>query len=198
MSARSYPPERVERYINALRDADPYALVERRDDLTRLALSVMAVADAETDPVYRSGYDTGVMHAGGGRIAAERNCLAMAVHFALQWKPDAPMGLREGIEEILATMPDVGEKSSPTGADATPNNVDVARRAHLLADMTKVGGRWKSGTVAHWYEPNGYTGLGVRAARQDLAVLRDAGAVVQHDDKGVRWFSVARSGGDRG
>ncbi|MFI7239322.1 hypothetical protein [Streptomyces cyaneofuscatus] len=38
-------------------------------------------------------------------VIAERDCLAMAVMFALQWKPDAPMSLRDGIEEILATMP---------------------------------------------------------------------------------------------
>ncbi len=186
MSARSYPPERVERYISALRDADPYALVERRDDLTRLALSVMAVADAETDPVYRSGYDTGVMHARGGQIAAERNCLAMAVHFALQWKPDAPMGLREGIEEILATMPDAGADSPPPTLAA-----DTTRRAHLLHAIN-AGGRWKSGTVTRWYEANGYPGLDVRQARHDLAVLRDSGAITQHDEKGVRFFTTSR------
>ncbi|MGW7473684.1 hypothetical protein ACWGIT_19075 [Streptomyces cyaneofuscatus] len=38
-------------------------------------------------------------------VIAERDCLAMAVMFALQWKPDAPTSLRDGIEEILATMP---------------------------------------------------------------------------------------------
>jgi hypothetical protein len=43
--------------------------------------------------------------AGNYDAAAERDCLAMAVQFALQWTPDAPMSLREGIEEILATMP---------------------------------------------------------------------------------------------
>ncbi|MFJ8145991.1 hypothetical protein ACIQ6R_13055 [Streptomyces sp. NPDC096048] len=84
--------------------------------------------------------------------------------------------------------------------DAPPPTLaaDTARRAHLLADMTKVGGRWKSGTVAHWYANNGYTGLGLRAARHDLAVLRDSGAVVQHDEKGVRYFTAARPGVRRG
>ncbi|MCG7204006.1 hypothetical protein [Streptomyces arenae] len=53
--------------------------------------------------------------------AAERNCLAMAVMFALQWKEDAPIGLRQGIEEILTMMPDTEEKSSrDQAADATP------------------------------------------------------------------------------
>ncbi|MFF4752683.1 hypothetical protein ACWD5R_11295 [Streptomyces sp. NPDC002514] len=54
---------RLEHYVTALRSADPYALVECRDDLERLARAVMAVADEETDPVYRSGYATGRMHA---------------------------------------------------------------------------------------------------------------------------------------
>jgi hypothetical protein len=39
--------DRRERYMAALRNADPYALVERRDDLARFADAVMAVADAE-------------------------------------------------------------------------------------------------------------------------------------------------------
>ncbi|MET7648348.1 hypothetical protein ABZS83_32950 [Streptomyces sp. NPDC005426] len=39
------------------------------------------------------------------RAEAERDCLAMAVMFAREWKPDAPMSLRDGIDEILATMP---------------------------------------------------------------------------------------------
>jgi hypothetical protein len=119
MNARNYPPERIERYVTALNDADAYAQLSTPADRERLARAVMAVADAETDPVYKSGYDTGVMHAGAGRIAAERDCLAMAVQFAIQWRPDAPMGLREGIEEILATLPLAGEKSSRE-ADATP------------------------------------------------------------------------------
>jgi len=50
----------------------------------------------------------------GESVAAERDCLAMAVLFALQWTPEAPMGLRDGIEEILATGPraDEGEQSA--------------------------------------------------------------------------------------
>jgi hypothetical protein len=74
---------------------------------------------------------------------------------------------------------------------------DTARRAHLLHAI-HAGGRWKSGTVARWYEQHSYTGLGVRAARHDLAVLRDSGALVQHEEKGVRYFTAARSGGVRG
>lgn len=119
VNTRDYPADRIERYVTALNDADSYAQLERRDDRVRFARAVMAVADAETDPVYKSGYETGVMHAHAGRIAAERDCLAMAVQFAIQWRPDAPMGLREGIEEILSTMPAAGEKSSRE-ATATP------------------------------------------------------------------------------
>lgn len=40
--------DRQKRYMAALLDADPYALVQRRDDRARLADAVMAVADAET------------------------------------------------------------------------------------------------------------------------------------------------------
>ncbi|MET9138848.1 hypothetical protein [Streptomyces parvulus] len=75
--------------------------------------------------------------------------------------------------------------------------VHTNRRAHLLAEISK-GGRWKSGTVARWYGEHGYTGLRVQAARHDLAVLRDSGAIVQHDEAGVRYFTAARQGVRRG
>ncbi|MGV9427103.1 hypothetical protein ACWDO7_22805 [Streptomyces sp. NPDC003656] len=39
-------------------------------------------------------------------VSAGRDCLAMAVLFARQWNPHAPVGLHQGIDEILATMPD--------------------------------------------------------------------------------------------
>jgi DNA-binding transcriptional ArsR family regulator len=126
------PEERLERYITALRDADIYALIHRREDFTRFAEAVIAVANDETDPVYRSGYQTGRMHADG-------------VH-------------------------------------------DTNRRAHLLHEMA-LGARWKSGDVVRWYEAQGLTGLGVRAARHDLAVLRDSGAITEHDEKGVRFYT---------
>ncbi|MEU0671310.1 hypothetical protein ABZ330_00160 [Streptomyces sp. NPDC006172] len=71
------------------------------------------------------------------------------------------------------------------------------RRARLLHEMAR-GGRWKSGDVHRWYRAEGLVGLGVRAARQDLAILRESGAVVQHDEKGVRYFTVARQGARRG
>lgn len=58
------PAERLERYITALRDADKYALVERREDLVRFVEAIIALANEETDPVYRSGYATGRTHAG--------------------------------------------------------------------------------------------------------------------------------------
>ncbi|MFJ4624290.1 hypothetical protein [Streptomyces sp. NPDC088812] len=66
MTNRAYPAERVARYIEALQGADDYAQLTDRRDVERLARAVMAVADDETDPVYRSGYRTGRIHAGSG------------------------------------------------------------------------------------------------------------------------------------
>jgi hypothetical protein len=63
-----------------------------------------------------------------GNAAAERDCLAMAVLFALQWKEGAPVGLREGIEQILSTMPKAGEQGSRE-AGAAPA-VTVFRASH--------------------------------------------------------------------
>lgn len=99
--------------------------------------------------------------------------------------------------ELRRMAAEAREKSSPAGVDATPDNATVARRAHLLNAINQ-GGRWKSGTVTRWYQDNGYTGLDVHTARRDLAVLRESGAIVQHDEKGVRYFTAARAGGSRG
>jgi DNA-binding transcriptional ArsR family regulator len=134
------PEERLERYITALRDADTYAQLSDRRDLVRLAEAVIAVANDETDPVYRSGYNTGRMHADG-------------LH-------------------------------------------DTNRRAHLLHEMA-LGARWKSGDVVRWYGAQGLTGLGVRAARHDLAILRDSGAITEHDEKGVRFYTLNSQKGSR-
>ena len=125
------PAERLERYVTALRNADPNGQLTPAD-LTRLAVAVIAVANDETDPVYRSGYTTGYMHAGGDR----------------------------------------------------------QRRARLLAEISR-GGHWKTGMVVAWYERHGLTNFGIRAARQDLAILRDSGAITQHDEKGVRFYTLA-------
>jgi hypothetical protein len=49
--------DRRERYMAALLAADPYALVERREDRARLANAVMDVADAEIPAVLRAVAD---------------------------------------------------------------------------------------------------------------------------------------------
>lgn len=64
MNDRAYPAERIARYMAALNGADTYAQISTRSDRERFARAVMAVADAETDPVYASGYTTGRSHAG--------------------------------------------------------------------------------------------------------------------------------------
>jgi hypothetical protein len=124
------PAERLDRYITALRNADQNAQLTPTD-LTRLAEAVIAVANDETDPVYRSGYTTGYMHGGG----------------------------------------------------------NTNRRARLLNEISR-GGHWKTGTVVAWYERHGLTNFGIREARQDLAILRDSGAITQHDEKGVRFYTL--------
>lgn len=54
-NADAAPAERRALYAAALRADDPLS-------------AVIAVANEETDPVYRSGYDTGRMHAGSGGL----------------------------------------------------------------------------------------------------------------------------------
>ncbi|MCX4703925.1 hypothetical protein [Streptomyces sp. NBC_01373] len=59
-----YSEDRYGRYITALRNADTYAQLERREDLTRFARAAMQAADTELDPVYSNAYRVGHMHAG--------------------------------------------------------------------------------------------------------------------------------------
>ncbi|MEV2249361.1 hypothetical protein AB0I94_02190 [Streptomyces sp. NPDC050147] len=192
VNTRDYPADRIERYVTALNDADTYAQLERRDDRVRFARAVMAVADAETDPVYKSGYDTGVMHAHAGRIAAERDCLALAVQFAIQWRPDAPMGLREGIEEILATLPLGGEKSSRE-AIATPQL--TGRLAQLLDAIRTWPGQWTTTRVMAVYRAQGLQELNRSTARGDLQALTERGHLVVCGPENARYYLLARKDG---
>ncbi|MFC8424004.1 hypothetical protein ACFUN7_24520 [Streptomyces sp. NPDC057236] len=114
-------------------------------------------------------------------------------HFWGQWEACAYGEDDYEIHLLVGTADVTEETSSP----AAPDNDAVARCAHL-ARAIQQGGRWKSGTVVRWYEANGYVGLDVHTARHDLAVLRESGAIVQHDEKGVRYFTAARDGGSRG
>lgn len=113
--------------------------------------------------------------------------------------PEDALGTRTGLLRAALILDEradaLGEKSSP--ALSPEFAADTTRRAHLLHAIS-AGGRWKSGTVAHWYQQHGYTGLRLRAARHDLAVLRDSGALVQHDEAGVRYFTAARQEVRRG
>ncbi|MGW2591977.1 hypothetical protein ACWCXC_17160 [Streptomyces sp. NPDC001515] len=114
--APAAPADLRDRIAQALNDADTYAQIQRRDDRERLADAVMAVLPAPADRA--------AVH-----VAAERDCLAMAVMFARQWKPDAPMSLRDGIDEILATMPSrPADEVQPEPVDIEESHEDAARR----------------------------------------------------------------------
>lgn len=94
-------------------------------------------------------------------------------------------GRGDAVERLRRTAAGIEEKSSRSAAIATPT--DAQRRARLLHEIA-LGGRWKSGGVVRWYRVNGFN-LGVRAARFDLAVLRDSGDLIEHHEKGVRFFT---------
>ncbi|MFJ8995552.1 hypothetical protein ACIRQH_34750 [Streptomyces sp. NPDC102279] len=93
----------------------------------------------------------------------------------------------ERAEQLVNAYRDEVLAESST-ASWTVAPADTNRRAHLLHEMA-LGDRWKSGDVVRWYATRGLTGLGVRAARHDLAILRDSGAITQHDEKGVRLYT---------
>jgi hypothetical protein len=84
---------------------------------------------------------------------------------------------------------ELAERGLATAEAASATPTDINRRARLLHEMA-LGARWKSGDVVAWYETQGLTGLDARAARHDLAVLCDSGAITQHDDRGVRYYTL--------
>lgn len=57
-------PARLAGYAAALRAVDTYAQLDDPRDRERFATAAINHADTELDPVYKSGYDTGRMHAG--------------------------------------------------------------------------------------------------------------------------------------
>jgi hypothetical protein len=100
---------------------------------------------------------------------------------------------RKAIAEV-ARLQAKTAASQPSAGEVIP--ADTNRRARLLHEMAH-GARWKSGDVVRWYQAQGLTGLGVRAARHDLAVLRDSGAITEHNEKGVRFYTLNSQKGSR-
>lgn len=119
----------------------------------------------------------------GARLLEDAACDA-------DWEksPDFCAGLRAGAELLLA------KTGEATAAAATATPTDTNRRARLLTEISG-GGRWKSGDVVAWYGREGLTGLGAHTARRDLAALRDSGAITQHDEKGVRFYTLTPTRG---
>jgi DNA-binding transcriptional ArsR family regulator len=101
---------------------------------------------------------------------------------------NSPTVTKASVLRFLRDRATAEEKATAPAAPATPT--DTNRRARLLHEIAFDCGRWKSGDVVRWYQTQCLTGLGVRAARHDLAILRDSGAITQHDDKGVRFYTL--------
>lgn len=91
--------------------------------------------------------------------SSERDCLAMAVLFASQWTPQAPMSLREGINEILATMPGAEAQQPALGqAEAKLDSVQALAMAWSRPSMsapTRVAGEHLTRLLANEPDPEG-------------------------------------------
>lgn len=73
---------------------------------------------------------------------------------------------------------------------------DAARQADLLYAIRKnPNKRWKSGRALTTLHALGYTRARRHTAANDLARLADAGHLIRHEEKGVRWYGLARRGG---
>lgn len=80
------------------------------------------------------------------------------------------------------------EKATPAGATATPQLTE--RQAWLLDEIRVQGGHWKSGRVVNAYRLAYFGTVHVNDARADLIALRDAGHLIQHDESGVRFYTL--------
>ncbi|MFH9823070.1 hypothetical protein [Streptomyces bobili] len=69
----------------------------------------------------------------------------------------------------------------------------LARQAALLnAILQAPARRWKSGRAISVLREAGYHPVSPNTASHDLAALASAGHLVRHEEKGVRWYEVAR------
>lgn len=75
---------------------------------------------------------------------------------------------------------------------------DLERQTALMAGIRQEPARrWKSGRAVGLLRRLGYHPISPRTASRDLAALAAAGLLVMHEEKGVRWYEVARQGGHR-
>lgn len=111
-------------------------------------------------------------------------------HGSLDHETDLQSGAVRFMAGLLRAKANPAIRENATAAAATATPTDTNRRARLLNEISG-GGRWKSGDVVAWYGTQGLTGLGANTARRDLAALRDSGAITQHDEKGVRFYTLA-------
>jgi DNA-binding transcriptional ArsR family regulator len=103
-------------------------------------------------------------------------------------------GIEQGRQAVKRLAAETREKATATAATATPNA--AARQTKLLARIRDEGGHWKTGRVVRTYGQLGYSGS-VRTARFDLAILRDSGAITEHNEKGVRFYTLNSQKGSR-
>jgi hypothetical protein len=205
VNERDYPAERVQRYVTALNDADLYAQLSTPADRERFARAVMAVADAETDPVYKSGYDTGRKHAGLSRAAENfPDELLMLRGLVATMRAVAEHGDLSDVRKLLAeherdeqdAYAEAEEKSSRVAADATPDKASAreTRLAQLLDTIRTHGGAWTSGRVMDLRRfTGGPTQRGT--ASGDLAELHRRGHLSQHGADNGRFYTLRRKDG---
>ena len=114
-----------------------------------------------------------------------------------RWDGDEDEGtlLARYIEWLAAGQP--GEDGEDADAPPAGLAADTARRAQLIAEITKQGGEWTTRRTHRLYKTLGINGVFRSTVRSDLAAVHHAGYLVQHDVPGRR-FNTAKGGADRG
>ncbi|GAB2731471.1 hypothetical protein [Streptomyces bullii] len=155
-----------------------------------------AVVRAMAEETHGSQASAPTVEAYDGELAMLRG-LVRTLRTAARWGCIAEVQklLWEHARDEAAAHAETGEKSSPTGADATP--ADTARQADLLTAIRAHRGRWKSGRALRTLRQLGFTSISKSTASHDLSALAAAGHLTRFEEKGVRWYELAQRGGHR-
>jgi hypothetical protein len=159
----------------------------------------------DPDRLYRDAYATGRQHAGvDGWVLSEYTPV-----FTRSDGSDRPIselrhmpcgGLVQGVgpHTLIDLMALASQHECQPRAERGAGESSARQEALLEAILLDPSGRWKSGRAVTALRRIGYYPVSPSTASHDLAALAAAGHLIRHEEKGVRWYEVARrEGGER-
>jgi hypothetical protein len=99
------------------------------------------------------------------------------------------MSLTAGLAAEARHLMDSMDAAFAALAPATQND----RRCHLLAEIRRRSGAWRTGDVVRLYRANGW-GCCRSTARGDLQFLARHGFLAEHGPENDRWYTAVTGG----